>query len=208
MALSSGSKKSTQSDSDSDSDDELHDELPLLRQENEQLGLLLDDRDDMLREAKKMRKELRASLEDARTRVTELETQNLDSKLEIDSLKDSPIVSNEVECANCPIFLADLALFKEKHASKCEELDVLRVEVAELKSRSALLGACTSCPVLHGKIDEMHAYIVSLQAKLKEPIPTSCSTCELHALKNLELAHYVDRLQDENDELRKLMGWL
>jgi hypothetical protein len=27
-------------------------------------------------------------------------------------------------------------------------------------------------------------------------------------LKNLELAHYVDRLQDENDELRKLVGWL
>jgi hypothetical protein len=86
-------------------------------------------------------------------------------------------------------------LFKEKHASKCEELDLLRVEVAELKSRPALLGACTSCPVLHGKIDEMHAYIVSLEAKLKEPIPTSCSTCELHALKNLELAHYVDRFQ-------------
>jgi hypothetical protein len=54
----------------------------------------------------------------------------------------------------------------------------------------------------------MHAYTFSLEAKLKEPIPTSCSTCEMHALKNLELAHYVDRLQDENDELRKLMGWL
>jgi hypothetical protein len=27
-------------------------------------------------------------------------------------------------------------------------------------------------------------------------------------LKNLELAHYVDRLHDENDELRKMMGWL
>jgi hypothetical protein len=61
---------------------------------------------------------------------------------------------------------------------------------------------------LHAKIDEMHAYTVSLEAKLKEPIPTSFSTCEMHALKNLELAHYVDRLQDENDELRKLMGWL
>jgi hypothetical protein len=24
----------------------------------------------------------------------------------------------------------------------------------------------------------------------------------------LELAHYVDHLQDENDELRKMMGWL
>jgi hypothetical protein len=30
---------------------------------------LLDNRDDMLRKAKKMRKELRASLEDVRTRV-------------------------------------------------------------------------------------------------------------------------------------------
>jgi hypothetical protein len=131
----------------------------------------------------------------------------LDAKLEIDSLKASHVVSDDVECADCSIFLADLALFKEKHASKCEELDVLRVEVAELKSRLVLLGACTSCPVLHAKIDEMNAYTVSLEAKLKEPIPTSCSTCEMHALKNLELAHYVDHLQDENDELRKLMGW-
>jgi hypothetical protein len=208
MALSSDSKKIHQNDLDSDSEDEVRDELPFLRQENEWLGLLLDNCDDMLREAKKMRKELRASLEDARTRVPELETQNLDAKLEIDSLKASPVVFDEVECADCPIFLADLAMFKEKHASKCEELDVLRVEVAELKSRPALLGACSSCPVLHKKIDEMHAYTVSLEAKLKEPVSTSCSTCEVHALKNLELVHYVDHLQDENDELRKMMGWL
>jgi hypothetical protein len=208
MALSFGSKKSTQSDLDSDSDEEVSDELPFLRQENERLGLLLDNRDDMLREAKKMRKEFRASLEDARTRVAELETQNLDAKLEIDSLKASPVVSDDVQCVDCSIFLVDLALFKEKHASKCEELGVLRVEVAEHKARPALLGACTSYPVLHEKIDEMHAYTISLEAKLKEPISTSCSTCEMHALNNLELAHYLDRLQDENDELRKLMGWL
>jgi hypothetical protein len=54
----------------------------------------------------------------------------------------------------------------------------------------------------------MHAYTVSLEAKLKEYVPTSCSTCELQALKNLELAQYADRLQDENDELRKMMGLL
>jgi hypothetical protein len=186
----------------------VRDELPFLRQENEWLGSLLDNRDDMLSEAKKMRKELRASLEDARTRVAELETQVLDSKLEIDSLKASLVVSDEVDCTDCSIFLVYVALFKEKHASKCEELDVHRVEVAELKSRSALLGARTSCPVLHAKIDEMHVYTTSLEAKLKEPIPTSCSTYEMHSLKNLELAHYVDRLKDENDELRKLMGWL
>jgi hypothetical protein len=112
MALSSDSKKIHQNDLDSDSEDEVRDELPFLRQENEWLGLLLDNCDDMLREAKKMRKELRASLEDARTRVPELETQNLDAKLEIDSLKASPVVFDEVECADCPIFLADLAMFK------------------------------------------------------------------------------------------------
>jgi hypothetical protein len=105
MALSSGSKKSIQSGSDSYSDDEVSDELPFLRQENERLGLLLDNRDDMLREAKKIRKELRASLEDARTRVPELETHNLDAKLEIDSLKASPIVSDEVECADCSLLI-------------------------------------------------------------------------------------------------------
>jgi hypothetical protein len=140
---------------------------------------LLDNPEYILREAKKMRKELRASLDDASTRVAELETQNLDAKLEIDSLKASPVVSDEAECVDCPIFLADLALFKKKHAFKCEELDVLRVEVVELKSRPTLLGACTSCPVLHEKIDEMHAYIISLEAKLKDQflhlaLPVNC----------------------------------
>jgi hypothetical protein len=41
MTLSSGSKKSTQSDSVSESDDEVRDELPFLCQENERLGTLL-----------------------------------------------------------------------------------------------------------------------------------------------------------------------
>jgi hypothetical protein len=71
-----------------------------------------------------------------------------------------------------------------------------------------LLGACTSYPVLYEKLAESHSRIVSLEAELKFPIATSCSTCELHVVKNLELSHYVDHLQDENDELRKLMGWL
>jgi hypothetical protein len=43
---------------------------------------------------------------------------------------------------------------------------------------------------------------------LKVPIPTSCSTCELHAVKNLDLAKCVGRLQDENDKLRQVMSWL
>jgi hypothetical protein len=77
-----------------------------------------------------------------------------------------------------------------------------------MKSRPSLLGACTSCLVLHEKLDVSLAYARSLEVQLKAPIPTICSNCELNAVKNMELAHYVDRLQDENDELRQLMGWL
>jgi hypothetical protein len=71
-----------------------------------------------------------------------------------------------------------------------------------------LLGACTYCPGLHEKIVELRSRIVSLEADLKVPIPTSFSTCELHAMKNLELAQCVDHLQDENNELREVLSWL
>jgi DNA repair exonuclease SbcCD ATPase subunit len=191
-----------------DSEDEVCDELSSLRKENEELVDLLDNRDHMLREAKKLRKELRSLLEDARTRVAELETQVLDSKLEIDSLMASPIVSHEIDCADCSVFLADLTDHREKYASKCEELDVLRVELVELQARPTLLGACTSCPSLHEKIVELRSRIVSLEADLKVPIPTSCSTCELHAVKNLELAQCVDHLRDKNNKLHEVLSWL
>jgi hypothetical protein len=71
-----------------------------------------------------------------------------------------------------------------------------------------LLGACTSCPALHEELDVSVVYARSLEAQLKAPILTSCSTCEINTVKNMELAHYVYRLHDENDELRKMMGWL
>jgi uncharacterized protein YhaN len=208
MARSSSSKRNQKDASDLDSEDEVCDELSSLRKENEELVDLLDNRDHMLRESKKLRKELRALLEDARTRVAEPETQVLDGKLEIESLKASLVVSDEVDCADCYVFLANLTALREKHASKCEELDVLRVELAELQSRPTLLSACTSCPGLHEKNIELRSRIVSLEADLKVPIPTSCSTCELHAMKNLELAQCVDQLQDENSRLREVLSWL
>jgi hypothetical protein len=152
MACSSSSKRSQKDASDLDSEYEVCDELSSLRKENEELVDLLDNHNHMLREAKKLRKKLRSLLVDARTRVAELETQVLDSKLEIDSLKVSPVVSDEIDCADCSVFLANLTDLREKYASKCEELDVLRVELAELQSRPTLLGACTSCLVCMRKL--------------------------------------------------------
>jgi chromosome segregation ATPase len=152
MARSSSSKRSQKDTSDLDSEDEVCDELSSLRKENEELVDLLNNRDHMLRESKKLRKKLRSLLEDARTRVAELETQVLDSKLEIDSLKASHVVSDENDCADCFAFLADFIDLREKYASMCEELDVLRVELAELQSRPTLLHACTSCPICMRKL--------------------------------------------------------
>jgi hypothetical protein len=61
---------------------------------------------------------------------------------------------------------------------------------------------------LHGKLIKSRSRIVSLEVELKAPTAASCSTSELHAVKNLKLAHYVDRLREDNDELRMMMGWL
>jgi hypothetical protein len=45
-----------------------------------------------------------------------------------------------------------------------------------------------------------------LEPDLKVPIPTSRSTFELHAVKNLDLAKCVGRLQYENDKLREVLS--
>jgi hypothetical protein len=140
--------------------------------------------------------------------VVELDSLPDDVWAQIDSLKFALVVTNEPECIDCSIYLDFLTVLNEKYASKVEELDVLRVELDEMKSRPSLLGACSSCPVLHEKLDVFLVYARSLEAQLKAPISTSCSTCEINDVKNLELAHYVDRLRDENDELRKMMVWL
>jgi hypothetical protein len=64
---------------------------------------------------------------------------------------------------------------------------VLRVELDEMKSRPSLLGACTSCPVFHLKLDVSLLYARSLEAQLKAPIRTICSTCEINAVKKWSL---------------------
>jgi hypothetical protein len=208
MAHSTASKKSNKDDSSSDSEEEVNNDPSFLIAENARLNDLLDSRDDALRKTNKEKREYRSLRGEAKEKVIELESLLVDARAQIGSLKSAPIVTSEPECTDCSTFLGELTVLKEKYASKVEELDVLRVELDEMKSRPSLLGACTSCPVLHEKLDVSLAYARSLEAQLKAPIPTICSTCELNVVKNMELAHYVDRLQDENDELRQLMGWL
>jgi hypothetical protein len=208
MAHSSASKKSNKDDSCSDSEEEVNNDQSFLIAENARLNDLLDNRDDVLRKTNKEKREYKSLLGEAKEKVVELESLLVDARAQIDSLKSAPVVTNEPECTDYCTFLGELTVLKEKYASKVEELDVLRVELDEMKSRPSLLGVCTSCPVLHEKLDVSLVYARSLKAQLQAPIPTICSTCEINVVKNMDLAHYIDHLQDENDELRKLMGWL
>jgi DNA repair exonuclease SbcCD ATPase subunit len=203
--ISPQARKSNKDDSGSDFEEEVNNDPSLLVAENARLNDLLDNRDDVLRNTNKEKREYRSLLGEAKENVVELESLLDDARDQIDSLKSTPIVTNEPECIVCFTFLGQLTMLKERYASKVKELDVLRVELDEMKSRPFLLGACTSCPVLHEKLDILLVYARSLEAQQKAPIPTSCSTCEINVLKNMELAHYVDRLQDENDKLRKMM---
>jgi hypothetical protein len=159
-----------------------------------------------LKRPTRRRGEYRSLLGVAKEKVAELESLLDDARAQIDSFEFAPVVTNEPECTDCSTFLGELAVLKEKYASKVEDLDVLRVELDEMKSRTSLLGACTFCHVLHEKLDASLVYARSLEAQLKAPITTICSTCQINVVKNMELAQYVDRLQVENDELRKLMS--
>jgi hypothetical protein len=177
MAHSSASKKSYMDDSGFDSEEDVNNDPSFLIVENARLNDLLDNRDDVLRKTNNENREYRSLLGEAKEKVVELESLLDDVRAQIDSFKSTLVVTNEPECTDCSTFIGELSVLKEKYASKVEELDVLRVELDEMKSRSSLLGACTSCPVLHEKLDVLLVYARSLEAQLKAPIPTICSTC-------------------------------
>jgi hypothetical protein len=72
MAHSSSSKKSEKKDTDSDSEDEVNHDPDSLLAGITRLNGLIDNRDSVLRDAKKMRRDLRAQLENASEKVGEL----------------------------------------------------------------------------------------------------------------------------------------
>jgi hypothetical protein len=132
--------------------------------ENARLNDFLDNCDDVLRKTNKEKREYRSFLGETKEKVVELVSLLVDARAQIDSFKSAPVVTNELECTDCSTFLGELTVLKEKYASKVEELNVLRVELDEMKSRSCLLGACTSCLVLHEKLDTLLMYARSLEA--------------------------------------------
>jgi hypothetical protein len=93
MAHRSSSKKDEKEDTDSDSEDEVNRDPNALLAKITRLNGWIDNRDSVLRDAKKMMKDLRAQLENAIEKVGELESKLLELKL-------TPTISDDVECLN------------------------------------------------------------------------------------------------------------
>ena len=91
----------------------------------------------------------------AKTSLVDMYHELAKAKHELELAKDAPIVSDVLECNECPIFKSDLASLQSKFATFVCELE-------EMKSRPVLLGACKICPMLRLELDEKNALIKSL----------------------------------------------
>jgi hypothetical protein len=107
MAHSTASKKSNKDDSGSDSEEEVNNSPFFLIVENARLNDLLDNRDDVLRKSNKEKREYRSLLREAKEKVVELESLLVDARAQIDSLKSTPVVTNEPDALIVPLFLVN-----------------------------------------------------------------------------------------------------
>ena len=115
------------------------------------------------------------------------------AKHELELVKYAPIVSDVLECNECPIFKSDLASLQSKFATAVCELE-------EMKSRPVLLGACKLCPTLRSELDEKNALIKSLgKTKIEESSPPNvCLVCPSLISDLDDLAVEKANLENEN----------
>jgi hypothetical protein len=66
-------------------------------------------------------------------------------------------------CDNCTIFMVNYVDLWLMHSSVASLLDGARLELKELKSRSTLLGACTTCPLLRSNLEVVAIEIKDLK---------------------------------------------
>jgi hypothetical protein len=100
MAHSFASKKINKDDSDSDSEEEVNNDPSFLVAKNARFNDFLDNRDDVLRKTNMEKREYRSFIGEAKEKVVELESLLIDARAQIDSLKSTPILTNERECTD------------------------------------------------------------------------------------------------------------
>jgi hypothetical protein len=118
---------------------------------------------------------------------------------EIASLRSAHDDMSGKPCDRCTMIMVNYANLWLIYSHVAGLLDSARLELRELKTRSTLLGACTSCPVLRSDLEATAVEIKDLKHKLDHSshytiLSPPCEACVslkgklLHAIKeNTEL---------------------
>jgi hypothetical protein len=85
---------------------------------------------------------------------------------EIASLQSAHDDMSVIPCDSCTMIMVNYANLWLIHSHVASLLDGARLEFRELKARSTLLGACTSCPVLRSDLEVAVVEIKDLKHKL------------------------------------------
>jgi hypothetical protein len=85
---------------------------------------------------------------------------------EIASLRSAHDDMSGKACKNCTMIMVSYADLWLVHSHVARLLDGASLELRELKARSTLLGACTSCPVLRSDLEATAVEIKDVKYKL------------------------------------------
>jgi hypothetical protein len=85
---------------------------------------------------------------------------------EIASLRSAHDDMSAKPCDNCNMIMVNYADLWLIHSHVTSLLDGARLELRELKTRSTLLGACTSCPLLRSDLEAAVIEIKDFKHKL------------------------------------------
>jgi hypothetical protein len=122
---------------------------------------------------------------------------------EIASLRSAHDDMSAKPCDSCTMIMVNNADLWLIHSHVASLLDGARLELREVKARSTLLGACTSCPLLRSDLEVATFEIKDLKRKLDHSsryivLSPPCEACVslkgklLHAIKeNTELQQEV-----------------
>ncbi|XP_025801382.1 uncharacterized protein LOC112880857 [Panicum hallii] len=123
---------------------------------------------------------------------------------ELKILKDATPAA--VECEECSIHMVSISELQSKHAVLVDKFDCAKIELEELRSRSVLLGACATCPILQTELNVAKCHIVQLE-KHTCPVLPECLTCPTFVAEISILKKDNAALEEENTHLRTILGW-
>jgi hypothetical protein len=126
--------------------------------------------------------------------------------VEITSLQSMHNGMSAKQCENCNMIMVKYADLWIVHTQVVSQLKGAKLELKELKARSLLLGACTSCPILKSDLEACSIEIKELKQRLDHSsrykiFSPSCEVCGTLKGKFLHSTK-------ENSELKQEVAYL